>query len=83
MPATTPTVPHQTPATRVQPLLGFENVAMTFPGGTVALSGVYLGGFGLSHPLAKKMGAWPSVLTVAAVAAASSYVLVDRRGGSR
>ena len=50
---------------------------------TVALSGVYLGGFGLSHPLAKKMGAWPSVLTVAAVAAASSYVLVDRRAGSR
>lgn len=45
---------------------------------TVALSALYVGGFGASHPLAKKVGAWPSVLGVAAVNAAASYVLVDR-----
>jgi hypothetical protein len=45
------------------------------------LSGIYLGGFGASHPLAKKIGAWPSVLTVAAVAATASFVLSDRRAG--
>ena len=43
-----------------------------------ALSAIYLGGFGASHPLAKKIGAWPSVLTVAAASAAASYALVDR-----
>jgi len=26
---------------------------------------VYLGGFGASHPLANKIGAWPAVLTAA------------------
>jgi hypothetical protein len=46
---------------------------------TVALVGVYLGGFGASHPLAKKIGAWPSVFTVAAVSAGASYVRADRR----
>lgn len=47
--------------------------------GAAALSAVYLGGFGLSHPLAKKVGAWPSVLGVAAVSAAASYAVADRR----
>lgn len=42
-----------------------------------ALSLGYLGGFGLSHPLAKQIGAWPSVLTVAAANAAAAYVAVD------
>ena len=37
------------------------------------------GGFGASHPLAKKIGAWPSVLTVAGIAAASAWVLNDRK----
>jgi len=46
---------------------------------TTVLSGIYLGGFGASHPLAKKMGAWPSVLSVAAVAATAAYVLSDRQ----
>ena len=46
---------------------------------TVVLLGTYLGGFGASHPLAKKIGAWPSVFTVAAASAGASYVLVDRR----
>lgn len=46
---------------------------------TAALAAVYLGGFGASHPLAKKIGAWPSVLGVSAVSAAASHLLVDRR----
>lgn len=46
---------------------------------TAALSAVYLGGFGGSHALAKKIGAWPSVGTVAAVSAVASYVLSDRK----
>ena len=33
-----------------------------------------LGAFGLSHPLAKKIGAWPSVLTVTALAAGAAAV---------
>jgi hypothetical protein len=46
---------------------------------TGVLLATYLGGFGASHPLAKKIGAWPSVITVAAVSAAASHVLADRR----
>lgn len=49
---------------------------------TAVLSGIFYGGFGLSHPLAKKIGAWPSVLTVAGVAAASAYALNDRKARS-
>ncbi|WP_421120565.1 hypothetical protein ACE2AJ_04425 [Aquihabitans daechungensis] len=49
---------------------------------TTLLTGIYYGGFGLSHPLAKKIGAWPSVLSVAAVAAASAYLLSDRKAGT-
>lgn len=44
------------------------------------LLATYLGGFGASHPLAKKIGAWPSVLSVAAVSGAASWALADRRG---
>jgi len=40
----------------------------------------YVGAFALSHPLAKRIGAWPSVLAVSAVTAAASYVAADRRG---
>ncbi len=46
---------------------------------TLVLTGIYYGGFGASHPLAKKIGAWPSVLTVAGIAAASAYALNDRK----
>lgn len=42
-----------------------------------ALGLAYLGGFGASHPLAKKIGAWPSVLTVSAVSAAAAYLASD------
>lgn len=46
---------------------------------TVGLAALYVGGFGASHVLAKKIGAWPSVLAVAAVSAVASHVVVDRR----
>lgn len=49
------------------------------PAQTAALSAVYVLGFGLSHPLAKRIGAWPSVLTVTAVSGAAGWALVDRR----
>ena len=48
------------------------------PVGTTVLLLVYLGGFGASHPLAKKIGPWPSVLTVAGVSAAAAWLLADR-----
>lgn len=54
-------------------------LAKTGPATTAALSAIYLGGFGASHPLAKKVGAWPAVLGVAAVSAAASHLLVDRK----
>ena len=47
-------------------------------GVTAALSALYVLGFGASHPLAKRIGAWPSVLVVTAAAAGASWVLVDR-----
>ena len=47
--------------------------------GAAALTAIYLGGFAASHPLAKKVGAWPAVLGVAAVSAAASHVVADRR----
>ena len=45
---------------------------------TGVLLTTYLGGFGASHPLAKKIGAWPAVISVAAVSGVASYVLADR-----
>ena len=55
-------------------------VAKVGGAGAAGLAAVYLGGFGASHPLAKKIGAWPSVLAVAAVSAAASWAVADRRG---
>ncbi len=49
------------------------------PATTAALAGIYLGGFGASHPLAKKIGAWPAVFTAAGASAAASWVLSDRK----
>ncbi|MCF2532894.1 hypothetical protein [Yinghuangia soli] len=43
-----------------------------------ALTGLYTLAFGVSHPLAKKIGAWPAVFTVAGTVAAASYALADR-----
>lgn len=60
-------------------LAGRTWLARTDPATTAALSVIYLGGFGAPHPLAKKVGAWPAVLGVAALSAAASYALSDRR----
>ena len=49
------------------------------PGTAVALTGLYVAAFAGSHPLAKKLGAWPSVATVAAGVALASWAAVDRR----
>lgn len=42
------------------------------------LGAAYLAAFGGSHPLAKKIGAWPSVFGVTAATAAASWMLADR-----
>ncbi|MFJ6418720.1 hypothetical protein [Paeniglutamicibacter sp. NPDC091659] len=44
-----------------------------------ALSALYLAAFGASHPLAKKIGAWPAVNTVTAGVVLSSLVAGRRR----
>jgi len=46
---------------------------------TALLSALYVGGFGASHPLAKRIGAWPSVLAVTAAASGAAWALSDRR----
>ena len=43
----------------------------------------YVGGFVGSHLLARQIGAWPSVLTVAAAVGAAAWVASDRRGSDR
>lgn len=48
-------------------------------GPAAALLGVYAGAFALSHPLAKRIGAWPSVLCVAAASGTAAWVVADRR----
>ncbi|MCD0483492.1 hypothetical protein [Streptacidiphilus sp. ASG 303] len=49
-------------------------------GGAVALTGLYAAAFAGSHPLAKRLGAWPSVFAVSGAVALASYVVADRRG---
>ena len=44
-----------------------------------ALSAAYLAAFAGSHPLAKKIGAWPSVLGVAGAVALASWAVADRK----
>lgn len=44
-----------------------------------ALTGLYLAAFGASHPLAKKLGAWPAVNTVTAVVMLTSLVAGRRK----
>lgn len=39
----------------------------------------YLAAFGLSHPLAKRIGTWPSVIGVAAAAGGAAWAVADRR----
>ncbi|MCJ8506264.1 hypothetical protein MRU69_15615 [Kocuria flava] len=50
------------------------------PAVTAGLAGLYVLGFGASHPLAGRIGAWPSVLAVTAANATANLVLVDRPG---
>ncbi|MFF9088028.1 hypothetical protein ACF1BE_16685 [Streptomyces sp. NPDC014991] len=49
-------------------------------GGTAAgaLTAAYVAAFAGSHPLAKKVGAWPSVLGVAGAVALTSWIVADR-----
>lgn len=49
------------------------------PGTTALLSTIYVGAFGLSHPLAKKIGAWPAVLVSTAAAAGAARALNDQQ----
>ena len=60
-------------------LAGREWSRHTSPAVTGALVTTYVGAFGLSHPLAKRIGPWPSVLAVSALTAAASYLAADRR----
>lgn len=60
-------------------LAGREWARRTSPAVTGALLATYVGAFGASHPLAKRIGSWPSVLAVSAVTAAVSYAAADRR----
>ncbi|MEV5511041.1 hypothetical protein [Streptomyces orinoci] len=50
-------------------------------GKAAALSGLYVAAFAGSHPLAKKVGAWPSVFAVAGTVALASWV-VERGAGA-
>ncbi|MGW0119621.1 hypothetical protein [Streptomyces sp. NPDC003327] len=52
-------------------------------GGGKAAAGLgtaYVAAFAGSHPLAKKIGAWPAVFSVAGGVAAASWVVTRRRG---
>lgn len=49
------------------------------PAATAGLLAVYLGSFGASHPLAKKVGPWPAVLGAAATSASAAWLVADRR----
>ncbi|MBD0841874.1 MULTISPECIES: hypothetical protein [unclassified Streptomyces] len=45
-----------------------------------ALTAGYIAAFAGSHPLAKKVGAWPAVVGVAGAVAVASWAVADRRG---
>ena len=59
-------------------LAGRQWAAEVGPLKTLLLVLVYLGGFGASHPLAKKIGAWPAVFVAAGASAAAAHVVADR-----
>ncbi|MEI5523694.1 hypothetical protein WB401_19555 [Streptomyces brasiliscabiei] len=44
------------------------------------LTAGYVAAFAGSHPLAKKVGAWPAVFGMAGVVAAASWAVADRKG---
>jgi len=45
-----------------------------------ALTATYVVAFAGSHPLAKRVGAWPAVFGVAGVVGVAAWVVADRRG---
>jgi hypothetical protein len=49
------------------------------PGPAAALTVLYTAARGSSHPLAKRLGPWPSVLAVTAATAAASELATRRR----
>jgi hypothetical protein len=53
------------------------------PGRAAVVTAVYLAAFGLSHPLAKRLGAWPSVFTVTAATAALAVLVPALPRGRR
>lgn len=48
------------------------------PRAATALTTAYVAAFAGSHPLAKKLGAWPAVFTVAGTVAAASWAVTRR-----
>ena len=44
----------------------------------LVLGSIYLVCFVGSHPLGRRIGAWPSVLTVSVISGASAWALADR-----
>ncbi len=52
------------------------------PATAVALGATYAAAFVVSHPLARQIGAWPSVVTVAAVTGAVSYAATRHRSAA-
>ncbi|WP_448222118.1 hypothetical protein [Gordonia iterans] len=47
---------------------------------TAGLTAAYLGAFGASHPLAKKIGAWPSVAAVTLAASGLTAAVTSATG---
>ncbi|MFD9167399.1 hypothetical protein ACFVZ8_36280, partial [Streptomyces sp. NPDC059558] len=60
-------------------LAGREWHRRTSPTTTALLGTAYVAAFAGSHPLAKRIGAWPAVFTAAAAMAAATYAAADRR----
>ena len=52
-------------------------------GPALGLSALYVGAMGGSHPLARKIGAWPSVAAVSAVVVAASEIASRRPAPTR
>ena len=48
-------------------------------GGAAGLTGLSIAAMGASHPLAKKIGSWPSVAAVSGVVALTTWATADRR----
>lgn len=49
-------------------------------GPAAAVTGAYVAAFGLSHPLAKRIGAWPAVLSMTAATAAMAVAVGQSEG---